>query len=117
MNHRLFQAFCKSDDSEYIKALFNHAQVRWLSYDQVIFRGKTDFSSSFDSPEFVQILAYWTDLFTQLNELNISTQRSDTNIVIAPEKLTSFNPFLFQPCDMPDEDPLIEEIIGIQYLM
>ncbi|XP_013790359.1 protein ZBED8-like [Limulus polyphemus] len=103
LNHRLFQSFRESMDSENTVLLY-HTEVRWLSRGRVLQRifelrkeiktflkdQKLDLFSSFNSPELVQMLAYLTDIFTHLNELNISLQGSNKNVAIAHEKLASF---------------------------
>lgn len=45
---------------------------------------------AFKASEFLQMLVYLTDIFSCLNELNISLQGSNTNIVIANEMLAAF---------------------------
>ncbi|XP_013771999.1 protein ZBED8-like [Limulus polyphemus] len=103
LSHRLFQVFCESMDSEHTVLVY-HTEVRWPSRGHVLQRifelreeiktflkdQKLDLFSSFDSPELVQMLAYLTDIFTNLNEINIFLQGSNKNVVIAHEKLASF---------------------------
>ena len=44
----------------------------------------------FDEPSFVQMIAYLADVFSALNELNLSLQGRGLNIVTASEKLAAF---------------------------
>ena len=103
LNHRLFQVFCQEIGSEHSVLLF-HTEVRWLSRGRVLTRAMelheeigqflqekgNELADRFKCQQFILSLAYLADVFTHLNELNISMQGSGGNIMTASEKLSAF---------------------------
>ena len=87
LNHLLFQAFCAEIGSEHSVLLF-HTEVRWLSHGRVhtrvmVFQEEiaqflkekgNELAADFKCQQFILSLAYLADIFTHLNELNISMQ-------------------------------------------
>ncbi len=103
LNHQLFQLLCEEVGQDHTVLLY-HTKVRWLSCGCVLshmfelqneiktflWKQQQDLSEHFDSPDFMQALAYLSDVFKMLNELNRSLQGKMINIVIAFEKFTAF---------------------------
>lgn len=103
MNHRLFQNLCHDSGSDHEQLLL-HTDVRWLS------RGKTlrrlfelrsevfvfltehlhPMAAVFEDAEWVARLAYLTDVFTKLNDLNLSLQGKDSHILNMYDKVNGF---------------------------
>ena len=103
LNHRLFKAFCGELGDDASVLLF-HTEVRWLSRGRVLTRffnlrmeieqflreQKCDLVHNFDSTSFSPMLAYLVDIFQHLNDLNLSLQGKEMNIVTACDKLRAF---------------------------
>lgn len=102
-NHRLFKVLCQDIGSIH-EVLLYHTEVRWLSRGQVFSRlielqvevamflreKESDLAGKFDEPNFIFALAYLADIFSHLNDLNISIQGPNKTILDASEKLKSF---------------------------
>ncbi|XP_028966643.1 protein ZBED8-like [Galendromus occidentalis] len=103
LNHRLFKTLCESMESEHTILLY-HTSVRWLSRGQALSRffelqdevkiflkdQKSSLLKDIEGPMFLQRLAYLTDVFGLLNDLSISLQGRDSNMLIAKQKLKAF---------------------------
>ena len=102
-NHRLFLALCKEMGSEH-EVLLYHTEVRWLSRGRVLTRvyelrkeielflrdkGNTLHEKLSDN-DFITSLAYMSDVFTLLTELNTSLQGRQVTLIDAQEKIASF---------------------------
>ena len=103
LNHRLFKVLCDKMGSEHT-ALLYHTDNRWLSRGLVLSRvfelceeiktflreRKSPLSKHFDDNKFMGALAYLTDIFSSLNQLNMQMQGKSITIVDARIK---FKPF------------------------
>ena len=104
LNHRLFLSLCQDVNQNDNHVFLYHTEVRWLSRDRVLNRflqlrkeikrfledRNSDLVVCFESVEFIQMTAYLADIFNHLNELNLSLQGKEMNMVKASEKLKSF---------------------------
>jgi len=87
-----------------IKNLLFHSEVRWLSRVEVLRRlchlrkevelflidKKSDLSHYFQDKKWVARLAYLSDIFSYINELNLKLQGPDSTIFNAWNKIESF---------------------------
>lgn len=105
MNSRIFSKMCQEMGSEHQQLLL-HTEVRWLSRGKILtrlFELKDEvfvFLSDFDKDKkFVDLLndenwlcklAYLSDIFFKLNELNTTLQGKKLNIFSANDKIESF---------------------------
>jgi len=94
LNHRLFQSFFDELGSDH-NVLLYHTAVRWLSRGVVLNRFfsvreeiksflrscKSDLVIPLESPEFIQIPTYISDIFLQLNKLSTSIQSREIHNV------------------------------------
>lgn len=102
-NSRIFTAICKELGSEH-ETLLLHTEVRWLSRGRVVSRvfelrheielflveqGHDEYKQMLTDSLWVQRLAYLSDIFTKLNELNLGLQGRDTTIFTMQEKVES----------------------------
>ena len=103
LNHHLFKAFGNEVGAKHSRLLY-HTEVRWLSRGRVLtrvfeLRKKIEMflrkrGSSlvvhFESEDFILSLAYLSDIFTHLNNLNISIQGKGINMITGREKISAF---------------------------
>jgi len=103
LNHRLFKIFCKEVGAEH-EVLLYYTNVRWLSRGRVFTRVMelrteiamflkekgNELCDEFETQHFILSLAYLADIFSQLNDLNVSIQGSEVTIMDAGEKITAF---------------------------
>lgn len=103
LNSRLFANLCKDMGADYEQLLL-HTEVRWLSKGRALKRliglkdevmiflseTKSDFLNLFHNEIWVCKLCYLSDIFEKLNELNMSLQGENTNILILYDKIHAF---------------------------
>ena len=105
LNTRLFSKLCKDMDADHI-ALLYHTQVRWLSKGNMlsrifelrgevklllVARQKHDVLLAFGGDGFFSTyLAYLTDIFEALNQLNKKLQGPGTNIIVYSDAINAF---------------------------
>ena len=104
LNNRIFHKLCKKFNAEHSNLLY-HTEVCWLSRDKVIQRvfelrdelkeffrqkGKSQFEQLFGDNIHRHKVAYLVDIFTLLNELNLSLQGQNTTCLKLQEKIRPF---------------------------
>jgi hypothetical protein len=104
LNTRLFKEFCKDMNSDH-EALLFYTAVRWLSKGNVVERvfelkdelksflemqRKQEFLINFNDEAWIQRVAYLSDIFGQLNKLNLKLQGKDMHIIHFRDNLQTF---------------------------
>ena len=103
LNSRLFSQMCSDMGSEYEHLLY-YSSVRWLSRGKVLQRlldmrveveiflheKKHALAARLTEPRWLLKLAYLTDIFSELNSLNVSMQGKDETLISVSQKLKAF---------------------------
>lgn len=104
LNTRLFRRLCEDLEAGHSVLLF-HTQVRWLSkgnmlqrvfdlFDEILLffeeQGKIALLNEWKADNFHLRLAYLTDIFGSLNELNTKMQGKNMNILVQDDKIRGF---------------------------
>ena len=103
LNHRLFKTFWEELGSKYSVLLY-HTEVRWLSRGHMLSRifdlrvelemflrqKGSNLSELFLDSKFITAIAYLSDIFALLNQLNVGMQGTTVTILEAAEKLQAF---------------------------
>ncbi|XP_049322931.1 zinc finger BED domain-containing protein 5-like [Astyanax mexicanus] len=101
---RLFSALCEEMGADHTAVLF-HSEARWLSRGKVlsrVFELRTEIrvfleeermyeaAGKFGDQPFLMKLAYLSDVFAKLNELNLQLQGRDKHLPHLADKITAF---------------------------
>lgn len=103
LNSRLFYKLCE-DNEQNVKSLLLHSEIRWLSRGKCLSRlfqlrlevleflnnKNSDLKNYFCDSKWLMMLAYLVDIFTMLNDLNLSMQGKMFNIFDHSKKIASF---------------------------
>ncbi|XP_077065697.1 SCAN domain-containing protein 3-like [Siphateles boraxobius] len=103
VNSRCFAKHCEGLEADHVQLLF-HSEVRWLSRGLVLKRlfelrnevlsflteRNSPFAHYYANAQFTAKLAYLCDIFSLLNQLNISLQGRNSNIFFVADKVQAF---------------------------
>ncbi|KAE8737121.1 hypothetical protein FOCC_FOCC017419 [Frankliniella occidentalis] len=100
---RLFKILCEEVGAAYTSLLF-YSKARWLSRGKVtrrlitlrsevrefLYAKQSPLATYWDDPKFVQQVAYLADILEKLNELNVSMQGRNANVLTLSDKINGF---------------------------
>ena len=100
---RCFKDLCESLDADHLRLLY-HNEVRWLSKGRTLVRlvelkkqvftflinEGSELAKFFENDVFLARLAYLTDIFEELNALNLSMQGKQNSIFVMTDKIEAF---------------------------
>ncbi|XP_068122103.1 zinc finger MYM-type protein 6-like [Hyperolius riggenbachi] len=103
LNSRLFRALCRDMGADHITVLL-HTEVRWLSRGRLLNRllelrnevtvflrnMNRDFLSYFEDEMWLCKLAYLSDIFDKINDLNLQLQGFTTNMFMLQDRIKAF---------------------------
>ena len=103
LHSRCFAALCENLDSDHLQLLY-HSEVRWLSKGQVLNRlfelrrqvymflhdQRSPLAENYIDDCFCAKLAYLSDIFDQLNQLNKSMQGRNSSVFLVADKIEGF---------------------------
>lgn len=103
LSSRLFSVLCDQLESDHRQLLY-HNEIRWLSWGKVLNRlfemrkqvqtfleeKRSPLANHYTEAEFLVKLAYMSDIFDQLNQLNLSFQGRNSNVFLMVDKIEAF---------------------------
>jgi len=103
LHARCFAALCDNLDSDHLQLLY-HSEVRWLSKGRVLNRlfelrrqvymflqdQRSPLAEHYIDDYFCAKLAYLSDIFDQLNQLNMSMQGRNSSVFLVADKIEGF---------------------------
>uniref|UniRef100_A0A9J7Z8E8 DUF4371 domain-containing protein n=1 Tax=Cyprinus carpio carpio TaxID=630221 RepID=A0A9J7Z8E8_CYPCA len=103
LNSRCFAALCERLDADHLQLLY-HSEIRWLSRGCVLNRlfelrkevhtfleeQRSPLAEHYTDDQFCAKLAYLSDIFDQLNQLNVSMQGRNSTVFLVSDKIEGF---------------------------
>ncbi len=103
LNSRCFAALCERLDADHLQLLY-HSEIQWLSRGCVLNRlfelrkevhtfleeQHSPLAEHYTDDQFCAKLAYLSDIFDQLNQLNVSMQGRNSTVFLVSDKIEGF---------------------------